>query len=114
MNTYPPRVALYGRHSTAMQTASSSVDQAASCMKLVNYLGGTVVATYLDPEQSGYRRDRPGLMKLLRDIETGAVALVVCEALDRLARDAEDVAFVGKKADVSPCAAAHRFRRPCR
>ncbi len=97
MNTYPRRVALYGRHSTAMQTASSSADQAASCMKLVDYLGGTVVATYLDPEQSGYRRDRPGLMKLLRDIETGAVDLVVCEALDRLARDAEDVAFVGKK-----------------
>ncbi len=66
-------------------------------MKLVDYLGGTVVATYLDPEQSGYRRDRPGLMKLLRDIETGAVDLVVCEALDRLARDAEDVAFLGKK-----------------
>ncbi len=66
-------------------------------MKLVDYLGGTVVATYLDPEQSGYRRDRPGLTKLLRDIETGAVDLVVCEALDRLARDAEDVAFLGKK-----------------
>jgi site-specific DNA recombinase len=80
-----------------MQTASSSADQAASCMKLVDYLGGTVVATYLDPEQSGYRRDRPGLTKLLRDIETGVVDLVVCEALDRLARDAEDVAFLGKK-----------------
>ncbi len=93
----PPRIALYGRHSTVMQTATSSADQAASCMKLVDYLGGTVVATYLDPEQSGYRRDRPGLKKLLRDVETGAVDLVVCEALDRLARDAEDVAFLGKK-----------------
>ncbi len=92
-----PRIALYGRHSTAMQTASSSADQAASCSKLVDYLEGTVVATYLDPEQSGYRRDRPGLRKLLRDIEEGNVDMVVCEALDRLARDAEDVAFLGKK-----------------
>ncbi len=92
-----PRIVLYGRHSTVLQTATSSADQAASCMKLVDYLGGTVVATYLDPEQSGYRRDRPGLKKLLRDVETGAVDLVVCEALDRLARDAEDVAFLGKK-----------------
>jgi site-specific DNA recombinase len=92
-----PRIALYGRHSTAMQSATSSTDQTASCMKLVDYLGGTVVATYHDPEQSGYRRDRPGLKKLLRDIETGVVDLVVCEALDRLARDAEDVAFLGKK-----------------
>ena len=96
MNTLP-RIALYGRHSTAMQTTTSSADQAASCMKLVDYLGGTVVVTYLDPEQSGYRRDRPGLKKLLRDIETGAVDIVVCEALDRLARDAEDVAWLGKK-----------------
>ena len=92
-----PRIALYGRHSTAMQSASSSADQAASCAKLVEYVGGTVVATYLDPEQSGYRRDRPGLKRLLRDVEEGAIDMVVCEALDRLARDAEDVAFLGKK-----------------
>ncbi|WP_428842981.1 recombinase family protein [Sphingomonas carotinifaciens] len=93
----PPRIALYGRHSTAMQSTTSSADQTASCMKLVDYLGGTVAATYLDPEQSGYRRDRPGLQKLLRDVEVGAIDMVVCEALDRLARDAEDVAFLGKK-----------------
>ncbi|WP_413071687.1 recombinase family protein [Sphingomonas sp. 1P08PE] len=92
-----PRIALYGRHSTAMQSATSSSDQTAACMKLVDYLGGTVIATYHDPEQSGYRRDRPGLKQLLRDVETGMVDIVVCEALDRLARDAEDVAFLGKK-----------------
>ncbi|MDN4634529.1 recombinase family protein, partial [Sphingomonas sp. PsM26] len=92
-----PRVVLYGRHSSAMQTASSSTDQTASCIKLVNYVGGAVVATYHDPEQSGYRRDRPGLKSLLADIEAGTVDMVVCEALDRLARDAEDVAWLGKK-----------------
>jgi site-specific DNA recombinase len=93
----PLRVAIYARHSTAMQTASSSADYAASCIKLVDYLGDTIAATYLDPEQSGYRRNRPGLQKLLRDVEAGAIDIVVCEALDRLARDAEDVAFFGKK-----------------
>lgn len=94
----PLRAAIYARHSTAMQTASSSADQAALCIKLVNYLDGTIAATYLDPEQSGYRRNRPGLQKLLRDVEAGAIDIVVCEALDRLARDAEDVAFFfGKK-----------------
>ncbi|WP_443024660.1 recombinase family protein [Sphingomonas sp. Ag1] len=92
-----PRIALYGRHSTAMQTATSSADQAASCMKLVDYLGGTVVETYLDPEQSGYRRDRPALKRLLRDVEAGMIDTIVCDSLDRLARDAEDVAFLGKK-----------------
>ncbi|WP_342454546.1 recombinase family protein [Sphingomonas sp. H160509] len=92
-----PRIVLYGRHSTAMQTATSSIDQTESCMKLVAYVGGAVIATYHDPEQSGYRRDRPGLRKLLADIESGTVDLIVCEALDRLARDAEDVAWLGKK-----------------
>ena len=91
------RIALYGRHSTSMQTASSSADQVASCAPLVDYLGGTVVATWLDPELSGYRRDRPGLKQLLRAVENGEVDLIVCEALDRLARDAEDVAWLGKK-----------------
>ena len=92
-----PTIAIYGRHSSAMQTASSSKDQATSCLKLVSYLNGTVAATYLDPEQSGYRRDRKGLQQLLQDVEAGAVDVVVCEALDRLARDAEDVAWLGKK-----------------
>lgn len=92
-----PRVAVYGRHSTAMQTATSSSDQAASCAKLVDYLNGAVTDTYLDPEFSGYRRDRPALQRLLRDIEAGLIDVVVCEALDRLARDAEDVAWLGKK-----------------
>ena len=92
-----PRIVLYGRHSIAMQTATSSSDQTESCMKLVAYVGGTVMATYHDPEQSGYRRDRPGLRSWLADIEAGKVDMIVCEALDRLARDAEDVAWLGKK-----------------
>ncbi|MBM3334761.1 recombinase family protein, partial [Candidatus Sumerlaeota bacterium] len=80
-----------------MQNARSSADQVTSCTKLVDYLGGAVVDTWLDPEQSGYRRDRPGLKRLIRAIEGGEVDVIVCEALDRLARDAEDVAWLGKK-----------------
>ncbi|MBD8552809.1 MULTISPECIES: recombinase family protein [unclassified Sphingomonas] len=97
LTTTHRRIALYGRHSTAMQSASSSADQVASCAPLVGYLGGTVTATWLDPELSGYRRDRPGLRQLLRAVETGQIDIIVCEALDRLARDAEDVAWLGKK-----------------
>ncbi len=97
LTTTHRRIALYGRHSTAMQSASSSADQVASCAPLVGYLGGTVTATWLDPELSGYRRDRPGLRQLLRAVETGEIDIIVCEALDRLARDDEDVAWLGKK-----------------
>ena len=97
LNRPAPRIVLYGRHSTALQTSSSSADQVASCGPLVTYLGGKVVNTWLDPELSGYRRDRPGLKQLLGAIESGEVDIIVCEALDRLARDAEDVAWLGKK-----------------
>ena len=92
-----PRIAVYGRHSTALQNPTSSEDQIASCMKRVELLGGTVVATCSDPEESGYKRDRPGLKQLLAIVEMGDADIIVCEALDRLARDAEDIAFLGKK-----------------
>ena len=92
-----PRIMLYGRHSTVLQAATSSADQVASCDRVVTYLNGTVVGTFLDPELSGYRRDRPGLQQILRAVDSGEVDIIVCEALDRLARDAEDVAWLGKK-----------------
>ena len=34
---------------------------------------------------------------MLRAAEAGEIDIIVCEALDRLARDAEDVAWLGKK-----------------
>lgn len=46
---------------------------------------------------SGSGRDRRGLRDLLCAVEHGDVDVIVCEALDRLARDAEDVAWLGKK-----------------
>ena len=92
-----PRIAIYGRHSTMMQNPTSSADQAAACKKVVDYLGGHVVDVYLDPELSGYRRDRPSFRRMLEDVREGRIDVVVAEALDRLARDAEDVAWLGKK-----------------
>ncbi len=92
-----PRIAIYGRHSTVLQNPSSSADQAAACQKVVDYLGGEVVEVYLDPELSGYQRDRPNFRRMLNDIRDGLIDVVVSEALDRLARDAEDVAWLGKK-----------------
>ncbi|WP_380784082.1 recombinase family protein [Sphingomonas sp. R86520] len=79
-----------------MQTATSSVDQVASCTSLVNLLGGVVIDTFVDPELSGYRRNRPGLTKIIQAAKAGVVDIIVCESLDRLARDAEDVAWIGK------------------
>ncbi len=91
------RAAIYARHSTDKQNPQSSEDQIDACRALVDQLGADVVETYADPEVSGYRRDRPGLMRMLRDIEEGLVDIVVCEALDRIARDGEDISWLGKK-----------------
>ncbi|WP_100259594.1 recombinase family protein [Qipengyuania seohaensis] len=92
-----PRIAIYGRHSTDKQNPLSSTDQAAACMPLVQVLNGQVVATYLDSEISGYNRNRPGLKRLLASVAAGELDIVICESLDRLARDDEDIAWVGKK-----------------
>ncbi len=91
------RVAIYGRHSTTFQNPESSDDQVRSCYPLVEHLGGTVMQAYTDPEISGYRRDRPGLQSLLKSIRNDEVDIVVCEAIDRIARDGEDIAWLGKK-----------------
>ena len=93
----PLRIAIYGRHSTSFQNPMSSDDQVRACRPLVERLGGEVIDVFTDPEMSGYRRDRPGLKALLNSVRTGEVDMVVCEALDRIARDGEDVAWLGKK-----------------
>jgi site-specific DNA recombinase len=53
--------------------------------------------TFLDPELSGYRRNRPALKQLLEKCRAGEIDIVICEAIDRIARDAEDLAWLGKK-----------------
>ena len=91
------RTAIYARHSTIMQNSESSSDQAIACLQLVERLGGTLVGTFSDPETSGYRRDRPELLRLLEEIRQGRIDLIVCESIDRIARDGEDIAWLGKK-----------------
>ena len=94
---FKPKIGIYGRHSTDKQNPLSSADQAAACMPLVNALKGEVVGTYLDTEVSGYKRNRPGLKRLLASVANGQLDIVICESLDRLARDGEDIAYIGKK-----------------
>ena len=54
-------------------------------------MDGETVGIYADSEISGYRRDRPGLLRLLRDIANDEIDIVVCEALDRITPDGEDI-----------------------
>ena len=91
------RAAIYARHSTDKQNPASSDDQVEACRPLLERVGADLVETYVDPVISGYRRDRPGLKRLLDDIANGRVDIVVCEAVDRIARDGEDINWLSKK-----------------
>lgn len=46
---------------------------------------------------SDYRRDRRGFQQMPAETRAGAVDVIVCEALDRIAPDGEDIAWLGKK-----------------
>ena len=92
-----PRIAIYGRHSTDKQNPTSTLDQINICRPLAERLGGQIIGTFPDPELSGYRRNRPALQQLLEKCRAGEIDIVICEAIDRIARDAEDLAWLGKQ-----------------
>ena len=92
-----PRVAIYARHGSDKQNPLSSKNLAAACRALVERLGGRLIGTYADPEIPGYRRDRPGLMRQLGEMRDGRVDVTVCERLDRIARDCEDISRIGRE-----------------
>lgn len=90
------RAAIYARHSIDRQNPRSNDDQGADCRALIARIGADFVETYTDREISGCRRDRPGMTRLLRDVEAGRIEVVVCKSLDRIARDDEDISRMGK------------------
>src|ERR1700731_892001 len=59
--------------------------------------GWTIVDCYSDRAISGASLIRPGIQKLLTDVQAGRFDIVLSEALDRISRDQEDVAAVFKR-----------------
>ena len=49
--------------------------------------GFTNICHYTDDGWSGTRFDRPGFVKMMDDIETGSVGIVLCKDTSRLGRD---------------------------
>ncbi len=91
------RAAIYGRHSSSKQSATSSEDQDRICREFALKQGWTVVASYSDPEISGASMMRPGLQKMLTASGEGAFDVIVAEALDRVSRDLQDIAGIFKR-----------------
>lgn len=91
-----PRVAIYVRQSAATQGPSLCAGQTAVCAELANALGGVIVNSYTD-EGAGCLRNQPELQKMLHDAKHTSIDLVICDSLDRLSRNTEDLAWLGRQ-----------------
>ncbi|WP_236774324.1 recombinase family protein [Agrobacterium tumefaciens] len=67
------------------------------CRERAAHEGWTIAETYSDRTVSGASLIRSGIQSLLADAQAGRFDMVLCEALDRLSRDQEDVAGVFKR-----------------
>ena len=92
------RVAIYSRYSSDLQDPRSIADQTAACRQRAEREGWAVTAEFSDAAISGASMtNRPGLQNLMTDAERGDFDAVLCESLDRLSRDMEDIAGLHKR-----------------
>lgn len=97
--TPPKRCAVYARVSSdeRLDQSFNSIDaqrEAGVAYVASQRAEGWIVAgdDYLDPGYSGGNMDRPGLKRLLADIEAGRIDIVVVYKIDRLTRSLADFA----------------------
>jgi site-specific DNA recombinase len=89
------RCAIYARYSSDRQSEASAEDQARLCRERAASEGWTVVAEFLDQAISGATRDRPRLNAMMA--HAADFDVVLCESLDRLSRDQEDMPAIFKR-----------------
>jgi DNA invertase Pin-like site-specific DNA recombinase len=88
---------IYARYSSSLQNMRSIEDQVSLCHDYVENCDGVVVSIYSDEVKSGKSlKTRSGIMSLLEAIKESDITGVVCEALDRLSRDQENIAKIYK------------------
>ena len=94
------RAAIYTRKSTSqgLEQEFSSLDaQRASCADYAKSRGWTVVDTYADGGFTGANMDRPAFKRMLADVDTGRIDVIVVYKVDRLSRSLLDFAEVIKR-----------------
>jgi len=86
------RAVIYARYSTDLQSPTSIEDQVRLCEQHAERHGLIVVDRYHDAAMSGATTERPGYQQLVRAALSTprAFDVVLCEALDRLTRDAAE------------------------
>ncbi len=92
----PTRCAVYVRksHEEGLDQPFNSLHaQQEACLAYIKSQGWGVLPTeYLDGGYTGANTDRPGVQRLMQDIETGKVDCVVVHRVDRLSRSLLDFA----------------------
>ena len=91
------RIANYGRFSSDLQNDKSIDDQFRLCDEKSIAENWEVYKYYSDAGISGASLYREGIQALLKDAMNGKFDIVLCEALDRLSRDQEDIAHIYKR-----------------
>jgi site-specific DNA recombinase len=92
------RAVIYARFSTELQDQRSIADQVRLCREHAQRMGHSVVAVYEDVAASGASiKGRPGIQRLLQDIEKQIFDVVLTESMSRIGRDTEDRANIRKQ-----------------
>jgi site-specific DNA recombinase len=92
-----PAVAIYARFSSDRQRETSADDQVRICRERAEREGWSIAGVYTDLAISGANNRRPGMTGMLADAAAGTFDIVLAEALDRIARDQEDIAGFYKR-----------------
>ena len=91
------RVSIYARYSSDLQSDASIEDQIRLCTEKANASSWEIRNSYTDAAISGASLLRPGIQSLMIAAMNGEFDILLCEALDRLSRDQEDIAGLYKR-----------------
>lgn len=90
------KAGLYIRVST-LEQAKEGYSIQAQTDKLTNYSKAkdySIENTYIDPGYSGSKMERPALQRMIHDIETNKIDVVIVYKLDRLSRSQKDTLYL--------------------
>ncbi|MCI8892996.1 MAG: recombinase family protein, partial [Eubacterium sp.] len=94
------KFATYGRKSVYSDNSDSVDNQERMCREYADFRFKDQVESfeaYSDEGLSGANTDRPGLKRLLSDVEDGRIDALIVYQLDRLSRDVKDFANIYDK-----------------
>ena len=94
------RIAIYARKSIEAEKGESIKTQFAKCRDYINTMEGCEeyeIIEYKDEGYTGANTFRPDFQKLLREIDKGHIAMVVCHRLDRVTRSVADFSDIERR-----------------